>query len=50
MLEPLDRRESKRKKPPKKIKRYEVKETTDFIIDLLKLSIKTVNSLDELWS
>jgi len=37
MLEPLDWRESKRKKPPKMLKRYEVKEKKDLIIDLLEL-------------
>ena len=42
MLEPLDRRESKRKKPLQKNKRNEVKLKKDLIIDLLKVCIKTV--------
>ena len=42
MLEPLEWRESKRKKPPKMHKRNEVIDTR---IDLLKLCIKTVKKL-----
>jgi len=45
MLEPLDWRESKRKKPLRKNKSNEVKKKKDLIIDLLKLCIKTVTEL-----